>query len=220
MTAILFAEMTPEAAWEDRFNTWYDHDHIRSRMEIEGFTGAQRYRATDTDNYLVVYDMQSLAILKTPAYEHLKNNESDETLWMLANVRNFTRNLGVEIGRDGFDETARDTDLIFVTMFDVPSEHLDEFDAWMKQDHAPLLLRNKEWLAIRRFSMTFTDPQRFTRLNIHYLASPAALESPERTEARGTPWRAAMAEKHAWFRQPRTATFRRFGPFFGPVGKS
>lgn len=220
MTAILFAEMAPDPAWEDRFNTWYDQDHIRSRMVIEGFTGAQRYRATESDNYLVIYDMESLAVLKTPAYEHLKNNESEETLWMLANVRGFTRNLGTEIGREEFNETTREAPLIFATMFDVPPEHVEEFDAWMTQDHAPLLLKNKDWLAIRRFAMTFTDPHPFTRLSIHYLASPAALESPERAAARGTEWRARMAEKHAWFRQPKTAVFRRHGPFFGPMKKS
>jgi hypothetical protein len=217
MTAILFAEMAPEVDWEQKFNKWYDEDHIRSRMQIPGFEGAQRYRAQDGDNYLIIYDMNSLAVLKTPEYEHLRTHESEQTKWMLANVRNFTRNLGTEIGRDRFDDKAREAPLIFATMFNVPAQHFAEFDEWMTQDHAPLLLKNEDWLGIRRFHMTLSEPHPFTRLSVHYLASPAALQSPERAAARGTPWRARMAEQYDWFREAKTSAYNRHGPFYGPT---
>jgi len=123
MTGILFAEMTPDVTWEGKFNEWYDNDHIRSRMQIRGFEGAQRYRIEEGDSYLIVYDMESLSVLKTPQYEYLKTHESEQTKWMLANVRNFTRNLGTEIGRDHFDDKAREAPLIFVSMFNVPEQH-------------------------------------------------------------------------------------------------
>ena len=217
MTGILFAEMTPDVTWEGKFNEWYDNDHIRSRMQIRGFEGAQRYRIEEGDSYLIVYDMESLSVLKTPQYEYLKTHESEQTKWMLANVRNFTRNLGTEIGRDHFDDKAREAPLIFVSMFNVPQQYCEAFDEWMTKDHAPLLLKNKDWLAIRRFHMTLSEPHPFTRLAIHYLASPAALQSQERAAARGTPWRARMAEQHNWFREGKTSVFSRHGSFYRPT---
>lgn len=219
MSGVLFAEMTPAPAWEDKFNTWYDEDHIRSRMAIPGFEGAQRYRAVEGDNYLVIYDMQSLDVLKTPEYEHLRNHESDQTKWMLVNVRNFTRNLGTEIGQHQFDDKVREAPVIFATMFNVPEAQFETFDAWMAEDHVPLLLKNSEWLAVRRFHVTLSDPDRFTRLSIHYLASPRALESPERAAARATNWRAKMAADYPWFRDSKAAAFRRHGPFYGSAAK-
>ena len=65
--AILFSEMRPEAAWEDEFNAWYDTEHIPVRMAAPGFIGARRYRATESDDYLVVYEMASMAALATAA---------------------------------------------------------------------------------------------------------------------------------------------------------
>jgi hypothetical protein len=212
MTAILFSEMAPAPEWEAEFNTWYDTDHIPVRMVLDGFEGAQRYRAVEGENYLVVYDMASMAALKTPGYDKVKTTPSEQTNWMLANVRNFTRNLGEEIGRHGFDDPAAiEAPVVMATMFNAPAEDLQAFDDWITQDHIPLLMRSKEWLGVRRFNMTVSEPQPFNRLAIHYLASPDALASPERAAARATPWRARMAEK-PWFAQGSAKVFRRHGP--------
>jgi hypothetical protein len=91
---ILYSEMRPAPEWEDRFNTWYHEDHIPVRMVLEGWEGAQRYTADEDEDYLVIYDLTSTDALKTPEYETLKNDPSDETKWMLANVSNFTRFIG------------------------------------------------------------------------------------------------------------------------------
>ena len=98
---ILFSEMRPAPEWEDRFNTWYHEDHIPVRMVLEGWEGAQRYTADEDEDYLVIYDLTSTDALKTPEYETLKTDPSDETKWMLANVSNFTRFIGTELGREG-----------------------------------------------------------------------------------------------------------------------
>ncbi|MDD2862968.1 MAG: hypothetical protein PHI71_18130 [Acidiphilium sp.] len=218
MTAILFSEMAPEAAWEENFNTWYDTDHIPVRMMIEGFEGAQRYRAAQGDNYLVVYDLVSLDVLKGPEYDKVKTDPTDQTKWMLANVRNFTRYLGNEIGRHGFTcGNAIAAPMVFATMFDVPTEHLAAFDAWMTDDHIPMLGKGAEWLGARRFELTVAEPRPFNRLTIHYLSSSEWLESDARKAARGTEWRARMAAEHEWFNHPQIGTFHCHGKRFGPA---
>lgn len=212
--SILFSEMRPDPSWDERFNTWYDNDHIPVRMAIEGFRGAQRYRALEDENYLVVYDMDSLAVLNTPEYQVVKNQPSEETRWMLGNVTNFTRYLGTEIGRDGrIDAETAQAPLVFAAMFNVPEEAKPDFDGWMVEDHMPILLQNKDWLGVRRFDLTVGEPQPFNRLSLHYLASADALKSPERERARNTDWRNRLATTE-WFGKGRYKGFSRFGKRF------
>lgn len=212
--AILFSEMRPDPSWEERFNTWYDTDHIPVRMAIDGFTGTQRYRAVDDGNYLVVYDMESLDVLKTPQYKAVKDEPSEETTWMLGNVTHFTRYVGTEIAREGrVDRVAVAGPLIFVAQFDVPDDMQDEFDHWMAEDHVPTLLKCEHWLGTRRFAMNMGEPVRYNRLAIHYLAGPEALASPERAEARGSSWRARLTA-YDWFNRGHAKAFRLHGQRF------
>jgi hypothetical protein len=212
--SILLSEMRPDPSWEERFNTWYDTEHIPVRMAIDGFTGTQRYRAVDDDNYLVVYDMTSLDVLKTPEYDRVKNEPSDETRWMLANVSNFTRYLGTEIAREGqIDAQSIAAPLIFVAQFNVPEDMQGEFDRWMAEDHVPTLLKGEHWLGTRRFAMTIGEPVPYNRVAIHYLAGDAALKSPERAEARASSWRDRLTQ-HDWFNKGHAKAFRRHGTRF------
>lgn len=212
MTSVLFSEMRPDPSWEDRFNTWYDTDHIPVRMVLDGFVAAQRYRALDNDNYLVVYDMDTMAALKTPGYEKVKTDPSDETRWMLSNVSNFTRYLGNEIGREGrLGDEALKAPYVFCAMFNVPESDTQAFDAWMTDDHMPILLGNKDWLGVRRFELTVSEPVPYTRLAIHYLASLDALTSPEREAARQTEWRQRMADTYPWMAEGTYGRFKRHG---------
>src|SRR5215510_7437591 len=129
-STILFSEMTPDASWEDDFNDWYDREHIPLRMAVPGFRSAQRYRAEGTRNYLVVYEMDSPAVLKTPAYLAVKNNPSDRTRRMLNSVTGFTRYIAQETGSrmSGVDRVrALDAPCLYSVFFDVPPQHQDEF---------------------------------------------------------------------------------------------
>jgi len=208
--SILFSEMRPDPSWEKEFNDWYHEDHIPVRMVLEGFEGVQRYKAKDDANYLVVYDMTSMAALSTPGYEKVKTQPSEQTKWMLANVSNFTRYLGNEISRHGDVDSFIEAPLIFTAMFNVPEAELADFDGWMEEDHIPILLGCKEWVGVRRFDLTVSEPVPFNRLAIHYLAGPEALTSPEREKARNTDWRNRLA-KQAWFGKGQYKAFEKYG---------
>ena len=215
-TTVLFSEMRPGAAWEDRFNTWYHEDHIPVRMVLDGWQGVQRYKARGDDDYLVVYDLASPAALKTPEYDVVKTRPSAETNWMLQNVTNFTRFIGAELGRHGDVEAAIGAPVIFAALFNVPEADCEEFDAWMTQDHVPLLLQCPQWLAVRRFKLPVAEPVPYTRLSLHYLSSDAALTSPERDRARSTEWRKRMT-RHDWFNTGRARAFDAFGSRYHAV---
>jgi hypothetical protein len=197
---VLFSEMTPEPEWEGEFNAWYDQEHIPLRMGAPGFTGAQRYRNVAAADYLAVYEMTSPEALSTPEYQKIKGQPSDQTRRMLHDVSGFTRYIGVELGSDQRADAQRpeDAPILYSVFFKVPEEAEADFNGWYEQDHAPILLKCSDWLMVRRFKIVSGDPEAWTHMALHYLADRSALESPERAEARATPWRARLAAQ-PWF---------------------
>src|SRR2546422_9765071 len=165
-TAILFSEMTPDSSWEDEFNDWYDHEHDPLRMGVPGFRSALRYVVPNTRNYLAIYEMDSTEVLRTPAYQSVKNNPSERTRRMLANVKGFTRYIGEQVG----DQASQSLDAPFLltVFFEIPSE-------------IPLLLERKDCLMVRQFRIVDGEPKPWTHLVLYYLAGPVSLESPERS---------------------------------------
>ena len=201
--AILFSEMTPDAAFAADFHDWYDTEHIPVRMRAPGFVSGQRYRDRGGPRFLAVYEMTHLGALKTPEYTVIKTQPSERTRWMLENMRGFTRYLGSEIfcrRRDGVSAAdAIDAPVLYSVWFNVPEERAKDFNDWYEQDHIPILLKNPDWRMVRRFRITDGEPETWTHLALHYLGDAKALESPERAEARATPWRDRISAE-PWFK--------------------
>lgn len=200
--AILFSEMTPAPEWERDFNDWYDSHHIPIRMAVPGFLSAQRYRTPENPNYLVVYELDSGDVLSTPAYTAVKNNPSETTRWMLANVRGFTRYLADETDvwvTPAARDKAFEAPFLYTVGFKVPADRADEFDRWYREEHVPLLMECTDWWMVRRFRVISGEPAPPTHLALHYLGNASALESDARARARATPWRAKLATE-TWFK--------------------
>lgn len=210
-SAILFSEMTPGADFAEEFHRWYDEEHIPIRMDCPGFVSAQRYRRTDRDGYLAVYDLSDGGVLSTPPYKAIKDNPSERTAWMLKNVTGFTRYLATETSvrvRDGISDPI-DADILYAVAFNVSDDAAAEFDAWYETEHVPLLMECEDWLMVRRFRVVDGVPEAFTHLALHYLADRRALNSPAREKARKTPWRDRLASNE-WFKASYT-TFQKQG---------
>ncbi len=200
--AILFSEMTPPTALEQRFNDWYDTEHIPIRMQAPAFVGAQRYTAADNaHNYLAVYDVESLAAFETHAYKKIKNESSDLTRTMLETVSGFTRYLARELDRASQPAISdpETSPILYAVWFDVPEQHKSEFDDWYRHDHVPTLMECPNWAMVRRFEVVEGSPSPANRLALHYLRDLSALDSPARAKARESPWRANLASQ-PWFK--------------------
>ncbi|RKE74305.1 DUF4286 family protein [Pseudorhodoplanes sinuspersici] len=197
--AILFSEMTPDASFESDFHHWYDTEHIPIRMKCDGFVSGQRYRSDAGPGFLAVYDMTDLSALKTPDYTKIKTQPSEQTRWMLDNVRGFTRYLGNEIHRNTKDAGAIDAPILYAVWFNVPQDRASEFNDWYESEHIPLLMKAQDWRMVRRFRIVDGEPGTWSHLALHYLASIAALQSPEREVARKTAWRDKLAAE-SWFK--------------------
>jgi hypothetical protein len=212
--------MSPDAAWEDEFNHWYDEEHIPVRMKVPGFRGAQRYQESGRRNYLAVYELETPSALRSPEYQAVKNNPSEITSRMLSSVTGFTRYIGDEMfeqRRADLSGDPLDAPLLYSVWFNVPADRLEEFDAWYNEDHIPILLENRHWLWARRFSISDAHPDPWNRLALHYLADASALESPERERARATEWRARLAQE-PWFKGRYTVFQKRGRRYRGERG--
>lgn len=213
---ILFSEMTPEPSWEEEFNDWYDHEHIPLRMAVPGFLGAQRYHVPGTSKYLAIYEMANAGVLVTDSYKKVKEHPSERTVRMLSSVQGFSRYIGEQISapKNSQVETAMEAPILYAVFFHVPSEREHDFNEWYDVDHITTLLECKDWLMVRRFRIISGEPENWTHLALHYLASEKALESPERARARNSPWRMRLAQE-SWF-QGHYVVFEKHGPCFAP----
>jgi hypothetical protein len=199
---VLFSEMSPDLDWEDDFNHWYDTHLIPTRLAVPGFVSAQRYRDAERPNYLSIFELTGPDVFDTPAYLKVKNQPNAKSKWMLANVQGYSRYLGNEISqrrRDDVGEEAIDAPFLYAVFFSVPDERVDEFNRWYEEEHVAMLLRCKDWLMVRRFEVYESEPQPWTHLALHYIASLDALKSPQLEAARTTEWRDKLAAE-AWFR--------------------
>ncbi|NMP22748.1 DUF4286 family protein [Sulfobacillus harzensis] len=200
--AVLFSEMEPQKEWEADFNEWYNTEHVPLRMALPGFSRANRYRSTtDERHYLAVYEMAGADVLASDAYRAIKENPSERTRWMLANVGGFTRYTYQHLGITTRPDQSRiwEAPYLYAVRFDVPPERAPEFDAWYERDHIPTLLQEPGWLGCRRYSIVDGTPKLMSHLALHYINDPDVLNSAARSIARRSPWRAELA-KESWFK--------------------
>jgi len=68
---LLLTLTEPPPAMEEEFNAWYDEEHMAERLAIPGFRSARRWVADcppGQGKYLATYELDSPAVLDSPAY--------------------------------------------------------------------------------------------------------------------------------------------------------
>src|SRR5256885_675345 len=70
MDSILFSEMTPDPAWEEDFNDWYDHDHIPTLLDCKDWLMVRRFRILDGEperwTHLALHYLADMNALNSP----------------------------------------------------------------------------------------------------------------------------------------------------------
>jgi hypothetical protein len=84
---MLLTSMDIDASHEADFNRWYDREHLRERVAIEGFIEARRYVAHQaTPKYLCLYSTAAPEVLDSPPYRAALTKPTD---WSKANLARF-----------------------------------------------------------------------------------------------------------------------------------
>lgn len=96
---------------------------------------------------------------------------------------------GGQFGKDGGDW------LFFVGLW-TPEDFRNEFLAWYKIEHMPILLECRTWDGCRFVEEKVDNGCQFHAM--HQLSDRAGLDSVERKISRSTPWFRRLAQ-HSWF---------------------
>ena len=186
---------------EAEFNDWYDSEHVPERLAIAGVRGARRYRAVEgAPAYQALYDLESVAVLDTPAYKKLNETPSERTRRILPQFRNAHRGVYTQI----FPEVAEaapapeGTAALLLVGISPPPGYEEEFHAWYNTEHIPFLARVPGVLRARRFAPV-DGSKRY--LAVYELDDPDVPLTKEWDQARDTPWSARQRPRlRLWIR--------------------
>jgi hypothetical protein len=116
---VIRSDIPPDV--EADYLAWLSREHTHERLAVEGFRAARifRCRRKDVRRYLIIYDLDSPAVLDSPAYLQRLNAPTPWSARMMPHMGSFMRTGGavlstagagsgtamlpVMIGRDGFD---------------------------------------------------------------------------------------------------------------------
>ena len=79
-TGLLMVWAEVPADKEAEFNRWYNEEHLAERLAIPGFLNGARYEAVKGGpKHLAVYELESPAVLESPAYKKVAANPTPWT---------------------------------------------------------------------------------------------------------------------------------------------
>jgi hypothetical protein len=89
---MLLTSMDVDPSHEADFNRWYDREHLRERVAIEGFLEARRYVAHQASpKYLCLYSTATAEVLDSPPYRAALSHPTDWSKTNLARFKNMIR---------------------------------------------------------------------------------------------------------------------------------
>jgi hypothetical protein len=144
--------------------------------------------------------MDEPAALRTEACGRIKPQPRERTRRMPAGVTGSSRRGSNEIAAARrLNERRRPIDTpILYAWFAAPRDCRADVDAWHDQEHVPIVIQQKDWIAVRRFDIVDGEPESFNRLLPYYPADAAALDPTAHQPASETTWRRRLVAE-AWF---------------------
>lgn len=89
----------------DEHDRWHTHEHLPERLSIPGFRRGTRWIATEgSPRYMVLYEVESLATLSSPAYLARLNNPTPWTTRIMPHYRGMSRGLCTVLGSFGYGQ--------------------------------------------------------------------------------------------------------------------
>jgi hypothetical protein len=186
---ILVAAMNIGTSAEDEFHDWYDMEHIPERQRVPGFLLCERWiGAQDRKISLATYDLESAAVMKSPAYTAIAgDNLSPWSKRVTGNVERLMRFEGDQILPGDQLPPTTGKGLLLNAMNIAPGLEA-EFNEWYDKEHIPALAAVPGVLCARRFRATPDTGSNRKYVALYHLTSPDVVESAEWKEARQSDW--------------------------------
>jgi len=112
-SAAMLLSFDVEADAIEEHDRWHTHEHLPERLSIPGFLRGTRWVASEgAPRYMVVYEVERLATLASPAYLARLNAPTPWTTRMMPRYRGMRRGLctvvgSVGVGQGGFAALVR-----------------------------------------------------------------------------------------------------------------
>jgi len=181
-TGLLMVWCDVPADKEPEFNRWYNEEHVAERMAVPGFLNAARYEAVKGGpKHLAVYELESAAVLDSPAYKKVQANPTPWTqrVGPQAVATTFIRNIYSMIHPRTLSAAAAASDLapaLQLGRMDVPPEVDAEFNEWYNTIYVPNYEKVPGVIRGRRYRATIGAP---TYLTFYEFERPEVSETPE-----------------------------------------
>jgi hypothetical protein len=103
--AVLCATLDMREGDDANFVEWHTREHLVERLAIPGFLRGRRFvREKGSPRYLILYDVESLAVLSNPVYVGRLNNPTPWTRATLPTFQNGKRSAYQIVAQDGCGE--------------------------------------------------------------------------------------------------------------------
>jgi hypothetical protein len=183
---VLIAAMSIGQAAEDEFHDWYDTEHLPERQRVPGFLVCERWIGADDRRVSVAtYDLESVAVLKRPAYLAIAgDNLSPWSKRVIGKVERLMRFEGEQI-LPGDELPPRDAGALLLNAMNIAPELEAEFNEWYDKEHIPALGAVPGVLGARRFRGTSANRK---YVALYHLTAPDVVESAEWKDARESDW--------------------------------
>jgi hypothetical protein len=136
----LIAAMNIARAAEDEFHDWYDTEHLPERRRVPGFLVCQRWiGASDRKISVATYDLDSVAVLKSPAYLAIGGeNLSPWSKRITGRVERLMRFEGNQ-SLPGDQLPPANASGLLLNAMNIAPEFEAEFNEWYDKEHIPAL---------------------------------------------------------------------------------
>ena len=132
----IWMDVPPEA--EAEYERWYHEQHFPERLGVPGFLRGRRWRSLrGTPRFFILYETESGAVLRSPAYLERLNSPTEWTRRVLPTLRNVVRNAYHLVHAAG----AKDGPAAATLRLDPTPGRETELRAWYLKEIIPAMLR-------------------------------------------------------------------------------
>ncbi len=180
-TGLLMVWADVPADKEDEFNRWYNEEHLPERMAIPGFLSGARYEAVKGGpKHLAVYELESAAVMESPAYKKVQANPTPWTkrVGPQAIGAPFIRNIYTMIHPQAVTPAIAGAPMapaLQLGRMDVPAPVDREFNEWYNTVYVPNYEKVPGVIRGRRYRAVEGKP---TYLTFYEFEDPKVSETP------------------------------------------
>ena len=181
-TALLMVWADVPGDKEAEFNRWYNEEHVAERLAVPGFLSAARYEAVKGGpKHLACYELETAAVLESPAYKKVQTNPTEWTRRCSPDVigTTFIRNVYTMIHPKAVTPAIAGAGMapaLQIGRMDVPPEVDAEFNDWYNTIYVPNYEKVPGVIRGRRYRAVTGTP---AYLTLYEFEHPLVSESPE-----------------------------------------